>query len=366
MKIGIISMQRVPNYGSFLQAYALRRTLEDLNCSVEFIDYKPGKPIVPYNKIKRAAYIIVNSACVRYILDRVKLILNPNDFKANYRMHFLPQLGVTYSRKSHSNSDVVIIGSDEVFNCLTNNFNIGYSPMLLGDVSSASKIYTYAASAGQTTYDDLRKVGAIEITNQHLNRIDQFSVRDENTRILIGQLTNSFPDINLDPVLIYDFELPKVKRLHPRYVVLYTYPSRKYSLPEQNMIKDFCKRMGCVLLSFGAAQEWIPNKYLFDPLTMLAHFKQADYIITDTFHGSVFSIKYNCNFVSYIRPDNKNKLLDLLTRLKREDRIIEDFSQLDTLFGTDIQYDETNRKLNVEKNRTIDYLSKIVTRDIQA
>ena len=364
MKIGIISMQRVPNYGSFLQAFALKHTLENLNCHVEFIDYKPGKPIVPYNKIKRAAYIVANSAFVRYTIDRVKLIHTPNDFKANYRLHFLPQLGVTYSRKSILKSDAVIIGSDEVFNCLTNNFNIGYSPMLLGDVSNAPKIYTYAASAGQTTYENLKEVGAVEITNQYLNHIDKFSVRDENTRIFIGQLTKSLPDINLDPVLIYDFELPKVKRLHPRYVVLYTYPSRKYSLTEQKMIKDFCNRMECVLISFGAAQEWIPNKYLFDPLTMLAHFKQANYIITDTFHGTVFSIKYNCNFVSYIRPDNKNKLLDLLTRLKREDRIIEDYSELDTLFGNDIQYDETNEILNVEKNRTLDYLSKIVAMDI--
>ena len=47
MKAGILSMQRIANYGSFLQAYALRKLLEEQGCEVEFVDYHPGKTLIP-------------------------------------------------------------------------------------------------------------------------------------------------------------------------------------------------------------------------------------------------------------------------------------------------------------------------------
>ena len=48
-KVGILSMQRILNYGSFLQAYGLKKILEDLGCDVEFVDYHPGECLVPTN-----------------------------------------------------------------------------------------------------------------------------------------------------------------------------------------------------------------------------------------------------------------------------------------------------------------------------
>ena len=45
-KIGIMSMQRIANYGSFLQAYALKQLIEELDCKVEFVDYHVGQPVI--------------------------------------------------------------------------------------------------------------------------------------------------------------------------------------------------------------------------------------------------------------------------------------------------------------------------------
>ena len=46
-KVGILSMQRIQNYGSFLQAYGLKRILEDIGCDVQFVDYHPGETLIP-------------------------------------------------------------------------------------------------------------------------------------------------------------------------------------------------------------------------------------------------------------------------------------------------------------------------------
>lgn len=71
MKIGIMSMQRIKNYGSFLQAFGLKMTLENLGHEVIFVDYKIEKPIVSYKekgiiyRIVRKAYRIINKIILR-------------------------------------------------------------------------------------------------------------------------------------------------------------------------------------------------------------------------------------------------------------------------------------------------------------
>ena len=57
MKIGIMSMQRVKNYGSFLQAYALKSTLEKMGNSVEFVDYTVESPIIYSNTRNLKTYV---------------------------------------------------------------------------------------------------------------------------------------------------------------------------------------------------------------------------------------------------------------------------------------------------------------------
>ena len=48
-KVGIMSMQRIANYGSFLQAYALKQLIEEVGCNVEFVDYHVGAPVITEN-----------------------------------------------------------------------------------------------------------------------------------------------------------------------------------------------------------------------------------------------------------------------------------------------------------------------------
>ena len=56
-KVGIMSMQRIANYGSFLQAYALKQMIEELNCQVEFVDYHAGKPVITENADSKNKFI---------------------------------------------------------------------------------------------------------------------------------------------------------------------------------------------------------------------------------------------------------------------------------------------------------------------
>lgn len=364
MKIGIISMQRVPNYGSFLQAMGLKSLLEKMGHEVVFIDYKPGLPVVPYSKGDLISYYVGSEPVIAWCRDWFRYnIQGKRKFVYAYRFKYLKQLGITYRHNYNENVDVAIIGSDEVFNCLQKGPNVGFSPMLFGDGVSAKKVISYAASFGYTDISGLEKYGIKEKVKQYLTDFASLSVRDQHSLETVFELTGIEPEVNLDPVLMADYSLPKKVLPYKDYVVLYTYKTRKYTNDEMETIKAFCEKHQKKLVSIGNSQPWVENKVLVEPLEMLAYIRNADFIITDTFHGTVFSIKYNKKFATLVRPDNTNKLYDLLNRLKKKDRIIKTFGELDEVFDRPVDYAETNSIIEAEKKHTRQYLENAIRVD---
>lgn len=357
MKVGIISMQRVPNYGSFLQAYGLRSTVESLGHDVVFIDYQERKPIVPYNPVSYAKYRVHSIPVIKFLNDWIKYtILGKKLFDYRYRLKYLKQLGIGYRKKYKTKVDVVIIGSDEVFNCLQSGFNVGFSPMLFGCGVNAKKIISYAASFGYTDIEGLEKYGAKDRVEELLESFSAISVRDDNSWQIVKTLTGKESELNLDPVLISDFDIPDIDIPYHDYVILYTYKSREYSEEDKNAILEFCRSHKKKLISLGNAQAWVDIHVQAAPLDLLAYIKKADFIITDTFHGSVFSIKYNIKFATLIRDNNKQKLTDLLERLEKSDRIIRSFQELPEIYVQPIDFSNTNSIIEQEKTHAVEYL----------
>ncbi len=350
-------MQRVPNYGSFLQAYGLRSVLQKMGHEVIFLDYEEGKPAVPYSEKEYLKYKITASPVFKFINDHVKYdLLKRKEFVYEYRMKYLKELGISYRRNTGKKVDAVIIGSDEVFNCLQAGFNVGFSPMLFGQNLNADKVLSYAASFGYTDITGIRKYGLQSKLKSYFAHFDNISVRDQNSYEIIREITGKEPHVNLDPVLIADYDIPDVKIPYQNYVILYTYKTRKYSEEEKQAIKDFCERNGKTLISVGNAQSWVEHRVHASPLELLAYIKNADFIITDTFHGSVLSIKYNKAFATLIRNDNSQKLSDLLRRLHKEERIISSYMNLQEMFEKEIDYTETNETIQKEREHAYAYL----------
>ena len=83
---------------------------------------------------------------------------------------------------------------------------------------------------------------------------------------------------------------------------------------EAEAIREFAKRENKKILSLGFYQPFCDEYVLASPLEVLVYIKYADYVITDTFHGTVFSIKYQKKFGTIIRDSNRQKLGDLMQR----------------------------------------------------
>lgn len=376
MRIGILSMQRIRNYGSFMQAYGLKSLLEELGHEVEFVDYKiepcigvSGRYIIK-KKIRMCLHIPQMKAWCRAKFKASEMSSyerTSSFFAKRYDKEFLPLLGISRRMKYRKKVDTLVIGSDEVFNCLQQNEDVGFSKELFGFRNNAKKVITYAASFGNTTVERLEKHEKKEEVTYLLKKIDKISVRDTNSEKVIKALLGKEPTYNMDPVLMYDFskliDTDCVK--HKDYIIVYAYSGR-ITAQEAVVVQEFAKKHQKKLISISGYQDFCDEHLILNPFEVLAYFKNADYIITDTFHGSIFSIINNKEFVTIIRKTendsygNEEKLLDLLHRLKLNNRELKEMSELDVKFAEKINYDDTNMIIEEQRKRTKEYLRENV------
>lgn len=352
MKIGILSMQEVKNYGSFLQAFSLKKNIEALGHECDFVNIIPGRQIGVYKQGNlHKVRLLVERLWGRDIVKRFWTIFQ---FQYRFSKEFLPYLGVKRGpREGHH--DIVVIGSDEVFNCAQKTW-FGFSPQLYGEGLDADKVITYAASFGATTVEKLQALGLKDEVARMLGNLNQISVRDENSRDTVKTLTGIDSYMHVDPVLIYDYQgyVPEAKH-KSNYIIVYTYPGRISDKHEIAAIQTFAKKKGLKLLSIGHYFPWC-DVVVPSPFEVLALFRDAAYIVTDTFHGSVLSIKYCKKFCTIVREMNNQKLTYLLKQFGLESRVVADINNFARIIDEDIDYSPINEMIWKETVRSKKFL----------
>lgn len=351
-KIGLLSMQKVCNYGSFLQAFALKKTIEQLGHQCEFVDIEQGNIL---NEYKRTPLLYIQKIIERFckfdVLTRIKytkLFLN------RFNSEFFDLLEA--NKHTIKQFDTVVIGSDEVFH-FAQKTTWGYTPQLYGRVKNTNKVISYAGSFGSTTIDKIAKHNLEQEIAEALSSMTAISVRDTNSAEIVTQLTGTTPTINVDPVLMFDY-MPYVKEVNRKdYIIIYTYPNRIKCKTEIDAIVAFARKHNKKLISIGFYFSWCDETVVPTPFEVLGYIKAADYIVTDTFHGTVMSLKLNRKFVSIIRESNKQKMTSLLTQFNLSNRIVENTNELEQILIKEIDYTVTNKVLLEERERSLQYLN---------
>lgn len=366
MNICILSMQRINNMGSLLQAYALKKILEMNGVEVSFIDIKyieeDFKLLENYqlrfgSEAEKTGILGKISKIDKFFVNRMKEKQKSKNQDEKFETFRETELEI---EKRSNGYDMCIIGSDEVFNCLNAGY-WGFTSQLFGNVLEAKRVITYAASCGATTYeklpDSVRK--RIEET---FDNVSAFSVRDRNTYEFVSKLTNKEISENLDPVLIYDFKDEidniKVKEMPNRYCVIYSYYNRIHTKDEIKQILNFCRKNKLEPVAIGTPQFWCKKYIPCTPFECLKIFKEADFVVTDTFHGTIFATKYTDKFAVMVRESNKNKLEDLTKRLEIEEHIVNSFEELDENYIKQKNKHRVDEILEEERKKTFKYLRR--------
>ena len=362
MKVGIMTMQRIKNYGSFLQAYGLKKCIEGLGGKVEFVDYRFEGALVNeregfLKKIwkNKNIFSLVRKKCVQ------------KRYQEAFEKSFIPELCGEGENYLPGNLDSLVIGSDEVFNCLQ-PYPVGYSKELFGNGFEDVSLYSYAASFGQVDVEGLRKVGIDKEIAGMLSKFSEVSVRDANSFNVVKALTRKEPLLHLDPVLVTDYSDEMIDNVKLKnYIVLYAYPER-LSKKELKEIKRFAKRHHKKLVGFGMYQKICDINIVVHPFEIFSYFEHADFVITDTFHGSIFAIKTHTNFCTIVRDydrGNSKKVGDLLFRLAQDDRIVDRIEDLESLYTDKAKFVKSDKIIVSERQKSMQYFNQIVGRNIK-
>lgn len=361
MKIGILSMQKILNYGSFLQAYSLKRQMELLGNDVYFIDIEKGRELDFSNKenhIESKLKFIIGKIFNKYFFKKIKHYFFFNKVSDIHIKDYTEYLEVDKSIGNDEKYDLAIIGSDEVFNCCVPSA-WGFSKQMFGDINNAKHVVTYAASCGSTTYEKAVEFGIENEIKDAMSKLEHISVRDENTFEFVKLITGKEPILHLDPVFLSDFPEVKVNLPKKPYMLIYAYPNRICDKKEIKQIKNYAKKNNLEILCVGMFQEWCKNCITASGFELLQYVKNASCVVTDTFHGTVFSIKFNKKFGAIVRDSNYNKLYGLLDTFNLTDRLL--YNDFDSVLDKDVDFSFANERIEKYKNLASQYFKDITT-----
>ena len=285
-----------------------------------------------------------------------------------YRQRDWKILGLPTRKHYRTPVDVLLIGSDEVFNCLQKNPAVGFSPDLFGVDARAKAVSTYAASFGNTTLDGLLAAGVADLVKGWLSRLDAVSVRDKNSLSIIRNLTGR-TDVteNVDPVLAYDFhDIPSREVPISGYLVVYAYKGR-LAPREIGAIRDYAARKRKKIVAIGGYQPFADFTVQDSPFRILDYFHHADAVVTDTFHGTIFSVVSHARFGVFVREGhgsvygNSEKLLDLLRRFGLENRLLDLGKGLDGVLDSDWDAAAVDAVVARERQNSMAYLARALS-----
>ena len=325
--IGILTFHNANNYGAVLQAYALQTYLgKDDFTKVEIIDFCTKAHIKSARIFKRKSenglknIILQALTCLRYIpLHKKKMKFE------SFRQDFLHLSKHKYTSERDfltniSPYDVYISGSDQVFNP-----NIEFSQVYyLNFHPSYGKKIAYAPSFGISTFND-------EIKNKILPFLQDFqslSCRENvGAQYMSKILKKNIPTV-LDPVFLIKKEewesIMKIPEENYKYIFVYDLCGGKELIKISKRLKEITGlKIICATAHTKEFYSGCKSKYSIGPLELLGYINRAEYVVTDSFHGTSLSIILNTKVLSYIAlPHVSNRITSIMEQLHIKDQII--------------------------------------------
>ena len=370
MNVKVITRHSPSNYGSLLQSIATVKTIEGLGHDCSIIDYqRPDerglKGVLTQvnckagfgNPLKKLAYI-----AIRYPIEKFALVRFDRMRKKYLKMTSRCSSHVDLKKIS---ADAFITGSDQVWGPMMNG--VYDSAYFLQFVGKDSRKLAYAASFGKTMFDE----STVVAYKKMLSEYDKIAVREKSAVSLLEEwgLNNCLGQV-LDPTLLLDMsqwtnllikknDFDKYKDL--KYILVY----QIHNDPKlSGYAKRLAKHTGMELLRVNPMlhQALRGGKFICSPdlsefLSLVAN---ASCIVTDSFHGTCFSINFGKQFIE-ILPNNatgtRNQSILELTGLS--DRILCDFNDY-SLVDKVIDYSKVNELLEVERRKSLEVIRSMI------
>lgn len=354
MKVGILTHHDGINHGSFLQAYCLQETLKSFGLDVCVINYKSR---YQYEK----EYTALLGTRKSYLnprtylnLTKFKMVNKIFKFRRNQKLFNLTKFSHDASKIANSEDfDLVLLGSDEIWNF--KNPIIGIDLAYFGKEIKAKRIVSYAPSFGQINPDDALPEEIIRC----LKRLSAISVRDNNSLEILNKLSLPAEKV-LDPTFLCDIHLPNSLPRISNYILIYM---TSVTNEEIQKIRHYAQENGKKLVAVGYEQNWCDRSFMsVDIFEWLIFFKHADMVITNGFHGTVYSILNKKKFCVLNPGVKSNKVENLLKDFDLACRKIDKPDLLEDILKQEIDYERVFQMIEAYRKKSVEYLEKVCKR----
>lgn len=339
---GIITYHAAYNFGSVLQALATQTAIEKIGVKAQIINYRPVAQLKYYHNVYRT-----HSGAKSLLID---LLNTPNIFRKRIRAqrfekfiaNNLKMTSQMYTKPGelealHDVYDVTVSGSDQILNKHSNELENEewsmMSPYLLA-FTKGRKV-SYASSPASMTDQELKKI------QPALSRFDALSARElDSAKRLSKLLGKAVPNV-LDPTLLLSAQdwsdvatQSPDSHIPASYILYYTLLGPKQVLSQKKELEKLAKRMGMPVVlicpySFIPESKIIINGLAAGPAEFLSLVLHASLVVTDSYHGTLFSMNFGTPFWSISNGKGSHTRKDqILARVGLEDRVVDSIATI--------------------------------------
>ncbi|MBR4920424.1 MAG: polysaccharide pyruvyl transferase family protein [Prevotella sp.] len=384
MKIGIITYAKCDNYGAELQAFALQWKLNKLGYDAEVvnlekrhIDMKRNPDVIWGSikmRIKRYGFkgLLAIYTKSKETKKRMRVEVDYKEKRANKHklFEFFFDEKVRHSNRYYTLDEITvaedlpydtyIAGSDQIWNYIhTDRLDVYF--LMFANKYNAKKI-SYAASI--SIYEIPRRMR--KIYGEYIRNIDVLSVRELQGAELIMKYWKRKTEVVLDPTFLlqkeeWEKEVAKFPDVEGNYLLIYTLSGSPHI---RKMAIGIARQLNLTVVNIKSNYIEEPNDgtihfYEIGPEEWVGLLSNAKYVVTDSFHGTAFSINFNIPFTILVNPVSmmNSRVLSILKITGLESRIVYDeLKDLEIPKQLEIDFESVNSVLNEWKKKSIGFL----------
>lgn len=365
-KIGIITFHASHNCGSFLQSYALQKFLINNKFDAEIINFS--------NEGQRQLYnVTFKNNSLKNILKNIILFprrkILKNTYK-NYEKFIYANLKLSKNNFSTLEQlkdykfeyDIFICGSDQIWNVTIADFDDAY---FLPFVSNKKKI-AYAPSFGARRMSNYLSKEKLEKYKKYLNEFSLITIRENNGQAWLKEMIKQDIPVVLDPTLLLsrkdykNIEDSYDKNISGKYIFYY---SPSYNPKINELVKSIAKKYGLKVIAWNPKSYYLKFMNFTDfylpkkqnPGVYLSLIRDAELVITTSFHGTIFSTIYQKKFWVIKNGEmfgDDDRVRTLVEQLQIKDRLISMTFNENFNYLSDVDYDIYIKNLNISRDKS--------------
>jgi len=390
MKVGIITYHFPYNCGATLQCFALQTKLEELGHEVCIINYRPWYHQNRYIPLKNPIYFAkkmyhepANNMLVRWkhaaggfyrTIRSWKRYSEVSVKDKKFRAFVKGKLNETsvyrtikQLQKNPPQCDVYIAGSDQLWNSAITGGSFD-SAYFLDFGTEKTKRMTYSVGA------DFSKLSTpVEDLSSLVKKLDIISLREEKWLPVVKEAAKEIPThVDVDPTLLlnaekYESHMATLKPENEPYILTYTMIGETQK-QIYNGARILSEKLGIKVIDIsgdpGQMNKKIKDNRVCGPDEFLWYVKNAEYVITNSFHGTVFSVIFKKKFVTIPHAVTGNRVTELLDKLGLNTRYHKVTTDAIEEITNDIDYTAVNQKLEVLRCNSITFLQDCINSDM--